>query len=98
MVTRGSVCTSSRIWMMMLEMQRAMPAAKRISIIMYIGTHTVASFGARPKTMNRMVSGIQAISVFRPEPHGLQRKALPRELRLCQQRLVVQERVTPIAE
>ncbi len=48
-VSRGSICTRSRIWMTMLDMKRATPTAKAISMIMYIGTHRVASLRGSPE-------------------------------------------------
>ena len=72
-VMSGSIWTRSRIWMMMLEMARATPAAKTTSMTMNRGTHRVASAGARPKITNRRASGIHEIIVFRRLDHMVSR-------------------------
>ena len=85
----GSTWLRSRIWMIRLDTARVTPAANTTSMTMNNGTHTVATFGARPKMTNRMVSGTQEITVFRPCSSMVsEREALPGELGLGQQRLV----------
>ena len=57
------------------------------------GTHTVVAAGARPKRMNKMVSGIHEITVLSPPTSMVSSgKALPGELGLGQQGLVGQQR------
>ena len=60
----GSTCWRSRIWMMRLDTAKVIPAANTTSITMNIGTHTVATLGARPKMTKSKARGIQEITVL----------------------------------
>ncbi len=72
-VMMGRTWTRSRIWMMRPATAMVMPAAKTTSMSMRRGTKTPAGRGARPKTMNRMVSGIHEINVLSAFTHMVSR-------------------------